>query len=54
MRKFFRQEKEAFREVKKDEVERMKKKAEEEGRKVELLPSKIVFTVKPGGGGGRK
>ena len=32
----------------------MKKKAHEEGRKIELLPSKIVFTVKPGSGGGRK
>ena len=48
------EEKEAFKEVKKEEVERIKKKAQSEGGKVELLPSKIVFTVKPGVGGGRK
>ena len=48
------EEKEACREVRKEEVESMKRKAEEEGRRVELLPSKIVFTVKPGSGGGRK
>lgn len=49
----FLEEKEALKELKKEEVEKMRRKAEAEGRKIEVLPSKIV-TVKPGGGGRKK
>lgn len=45
----FLEEMEAFKELKKEEVEKMRRKAEAE----EVLPSKIV-TVKPGVGRGRK
>ena len=45
----FLEEMEAFKELKKEEVEKMRRKAEAE----EALPSKIV-TVKPGVGRGRK
>lgn len=48
------QEKEALREVKKEELEKMYRKAYQEGRKVELIPSRLVCTVKPGERGGKK
>ena len=48
------QEKEALREVKKEELEKMYRKAFQEGRKVELIPSRLVCTVKPGERGGKK
>jgi hypothetical protein len=40
-------EKAALKELSKDEVKALKKKAEEEGKKLEIIPSKLVFTVKP-------
>ena len=46
-------EKEALEEVSKERVEEMKKKAAEEGKKIEMIPSKVVFTRKPGPGGGK-
>lgn len=49
----FLEEMEAFKELKKEEVEKMRRKAEAEGRKIEVLPSKIV-TMKPGVGGRKK
>ena len=47
-------EKEAFKELKKDEVEEVRRRVEAEGRSLEILPSKVVFTVKPGVNGGKK
>ncbi|CAL1157428.1 unnamed protein product, partial [Cladocopium goreaui] len=40
-------EKAALKELSKDEVKALKKKAEKEGKKLEIIPSKLVFTVKP-------
>ena len=40
-------EKAALKELSKDEVKALKKKAEEEGKKLEIIPSKLVLTVKP-------
>ena len=48
------QEKEAFREVFPDELRRLQKEAEEKGKGIEFIPSKLVFTRKPGPGGGKK
>lgn len=47
-------EKEALKELRKEEVEELRRKAEAEGKTLEVLPSKVVFTVKPGVGGGKK
>ena len=41
------QEKKAFREISSEELERMKLGLEEEGRKIEIIPSKLVWTKKP-------
>ena len=48
------EEKEALREVKKEELEVMYRRAFQEGRKIELIPSRLVCTVKPGERGGKK
>ena len=47
-------EKEAFREVFPEELQRLKREAEKEGKGIEYIPSKLVFTRKPGPGGGKK
>lgn len=41
------QEKKAFREISSEELEKMKLGLEEEGRKIEIIPSKLVWTKKP-------
>ena len=48
------EEKEALRQLTKEEHEKMKVEAEKRGRKVEYLPSKVVFTLKPSPGGGKR
>ena len=51
------EEKEALRVLRrltKEEHEEIKRKAESQGRKVEYIPSKVVFTVKPIPGGTKK
>ena len=48
------EEKEALRRLTKEEHEEIKGKAESQGRKVEYIPSKVVFTVKPIPGGTKK
>lgn len=48
------QEKEALRQLSPDQVKRMVREAEEKGRKVEYIPSKVIFTRKPGKSGGKK
>ena len=47
-------EKEAFSEIYPEELERLKKEAEEKGKGIEYIPSKLVFTRKPGPDGGKK
>ena len=47
-------EKEAFREVLPDELKKLKEDAEKGGRGIEYIPSKLVFTRKPGPDGGKK
>ena len=42
-------EKMALKPLSKSEVEELKLQAQKEGRKLEILPSKMVFTIKPGG-----
>lgn len=46
-------EKEALEEISKQKFEEMKQKAAEGGRRLEVIPSKVVFTKKPGPGGGK-
>eukprot|EP00438_Fugacium_kawagutii_P030710 Skav213064 [mRNA] locus=scaffold364:594309:601403:- [translate_table: standard] len=48
------EEKQAFRKVTKAEVQEIVRKAAEEGKKVEFIPSKSVYTKKPQGGGHKK
>ena len=48
------EEKEALRRLTKEEHEEIKRKAESQGRKIEYIPSKVVFTVKPIPGGTKK
>ena len=45
------EDKEALREVSPEEFEKMKKEADQGGRKFEAIPSKLVFVKKPGGEG---
>ena len=47
-------EKEAFSVISDEELERWKKEEREGGRKLEFIPSKAVFTRKPGPSGGKK
>ena len=47
------EEKEALEEVSKEGFEEMKMRLEKEGRKIEVIPSKVVFTRKPGPRGGK-
>ena len=47
-------EKEAFREIFPEELQQMKEAAAQTGREIEFIPSKLVFTKKPGPAGGRK
>ena len=47
-------EKEAIQEISKTEVEALIREAHASGKKVEILPSKLVCTVKPGPNGGRR
>ena len=47
------EEKEALEEVSREKVEETKRRLEEEGRKIETIPSKVVFTRKPGPKGGK-
>ena len=46
-------EKEALEEIDQEEMERLRERAQEEGKKVEVIPSKVVFTRKPGPRGGK-
>ena len=48
------QEKEAFREIYPEELQKMQKEAEKSGKSIEFIPSKMVFTRKPGPEGGKK
>ena len=47
------QEKEALEEITVEELEQRKRKAKEDGKKFEVIPSKVVFTKKPGPQGGK-
>ena len=47
------EEKEALEEITKDQLEAMRRKAEESGKTLEVIPSKVVFTRKPGPQGGK-
>ena len=47
-------EKEAFKEMNKDQVEDLVRKSHNSGRKVEFIPSKLVFTKKPAEKGFRR
>ncbi|CAL1136331.1 unnamed protein product [Cladocopium goreaui] len=47
-------EKEAFREIYPEELHKMQKEAERSGKGIEFIPSKLVFTRKPGPEGGKK
>ena len=47
-------EKQAFREIGPHELAQLKQKAEKAGKGVEYIPSKLVFTRKPGPDGGQK
>ena len=47
------EEKEALRQISKEDLEELKRKAIEEGKRVEIIPSKVVFTRKPGPKGGK-
>ena len=46
-------EKEAFKSISKDQLETMIRQADAEGKKVEFLPSKLVWTKKAGKNGGK-
>ena len=48
------EEKEALKEVSKKEAEEMFRQAHQEGKKIDVIPSKLVCTVKPGEKGGKK
>ena len=46
-------EKEALEEITLQELEEKKRRAKESGKKIEVIPSKVVFTKKPGPHGGK-
>lgn len=48
------EEKEALKKLTKEEVERMKSEAEKTGKGIEIIPSKLVCTVKPAPNGGKR
>eukprot|EP00435_Cladocopium_sp_Y103_P029637 s865_g7.t1 len=48
------EEKEALKKLSEEEHQHLKRKAEKEGRKVQYLPTKVVFTVKPAPGGSKR
>lgn len=47
-------EKEAFREIFPEELQKLKEEAEKTGGEIEFIPSKLVFMKKPGPAGGKK
>ena len=47
------EDKEAMRQITKKELEEILRKSHEEGKRVEILPSKLVYTRKPGPHGGK-
>ena len=47
-------EKEALKPMKKEEVEEMIREAHRQGRRVQMIPSKVVLTKKPGKNGGKR
>jgi hypothetical protein len=47
-------EKEAFREFLPEELQKLREDAEKKGKGIEYIPSKLVFTRKPGPDGGKK
>ena len=47
------EEKEALRQITKNEFEEMKEETQRGGRRIEVIPSKVVFTRKPGPKGGK-
>eukprot|EP00435_Cladocopium_sp_Y103_P067189 s204_g29.t1 len=48
------QDKEALKKISKKELEEIKEEASKKGKSVEIIPSKLVFTLKAGPNGGRK
>ena len=48
------EEKEALKKITRKELEEIQKKAAQEGRTVEIIPSKLVFTIKSGPNGGKR
>ena len=48
------EEKGALKILSQEEVEELKREAKEKGQKIECIPSKMVYTLKPGMDGGRK
>ena len=47
-------DKQAFKEIGPEELSQLRQEAEKAGRGIEFIPSKLVFTRKPGPDGGRK
>ena len=47
-------EKEALKPMEKDEVEKLIREAHQQGRRVQMIPSKVVLTKKPGKNGGKR
>ena len=47
-------EKQALQEIFPEELQKIKEQAEKSGRDIEYIPSKLLFTKKPGPSGGRK
>ena len=47
------EEKEALEKMTKTELEEMKRQVQRDGKKIEVIPSKVVFTKKPGPKGGK-
>ena len=48
------EEKEALKKITRKELEEIQKKAAQEGRTVDIIPSKLVFTIKAGPNGGKR
>ena len=48
------EEKDALKKIARKELEEIQKKAAQEGRAVEIIPSKLVFTIKAGPNGGKR
>lgn len=48
------EDKEAMRELSEEELQQLTEEAQRKGKRIEIIPSKVVFTRKPGKNGGKK